>query len=90
MARSKSPTPQLYVFAAATATLRVPGTVWRFPVEEGKAYWADHPAVLAHPAAFTADPPRIFPTDWTPAVESVPVEQATAAPGEQRESGRGV
>jgi len=41
--------------------------------------------VTSHPALFSADPPDVFPRGWQPQVE-----QATAAPGEQRESGRGV
>lgn len=86
MPRSKSP-QRPYVFALASTSLTVPGTVWRFKAEEGKAYWADLPVVLAHPSAFGQDPPQIFPVDWVPA--DAPVEQATAAPGEQRETGRG-
>ena len=77
-----------YVFARATASLTVPGTVWRFAVEEGKAYWADHPVVEAHPSSFSPDPIVILPRDWEPASREAPVEQATAAPGEKRAARR--
>jgi hypothetical protein len=40
--------------------------------------------VLANPGLFTDDPPVVHPIGWEPRVE-----QATAAPGEVRESRRG-
>ena len=82
MARSKS-TPQNYVFALVTQGLRGPGDKYPSHVEEGRTYAADWPIVLANPDCFSTEPTLILPRNWVP-----PVEQATAAPGELRDSRR--
>ncbi len=73
-----------YVFARATTSLSVPGQVWKFAVIENGAYWADHPAVVAHPSSFSPDPIVIHPHGWA----TVDVEQASASPGERRNARR--
>ena len=84
MARSKS-TPQPYVFALDTVSVREPGSKYPTTVHKGTCWHSECPMVTSHPALFSADPPEVFSRGWQPQVE-----QATAAPGEQRESGRGV
>jgi hypothetical protein len=70
-------------FARATTSLRDTGSKYPTPIQEGQAWHANHPLVLAHPDAFSDDPPVVFPRGWDP-----PVEQASAAPGEKRATRR--
>lgn len=86
MPRSSKSTSGDYVFARATASLSQPGTVFKFSIIEGRQYWASHPAVLAHPSSFSDRPLVILPVDWV--APDAPVEQATAAPGEVRNTDR--
>lgn len=79
----KKPAQKSYVFAQATVSVREPGSKYPTTVHQGTAWHADCPLVASHPDLFSDDPPIVFPRGWEP-----PVEQATAAPGEQRESGR--
>jgi hypothetical protein len=78
------------VYATETAALDAPdgGSVL---VRKGTHWPADDPLVRAHPQLFTTDPR--YGLSWTgpPPAEMAqapggqpPVEQATAAPGEQR------
>lgn len=85
MPRGKSTPQRSYVFAADTVSVREPGSKYPTSVQKGTAWHADCELVLAHPDLFSSDPPEVFPRGWTPRVE-----QATAAPGEQRDSGRDV
>jgi hypothetical protein len=73
----------MYVFATTTASLREPGTNQRVSIHRGSAWHADCPLVRAHRSMFSDTPPDVFPRDWEP------VEQATAAPGEKRNTRRG-
>lgn len=82
MSRSKSP-QQAYVFAADTVSVREPGSKYPTTIPKGSAWFADCPLVRAHPDLFSPDPPEVHPRGW-----SAPVEQATAAPGEQRHTSR--
>jgi hypothetical protein len=61
----------------------------------GEYFFADDPAVLAHPAAFSKDPPEdcikrtgVPIPEFDTSVGEPVVEQATAAPGEKRNTGR--
>lgn len=81
MPRGKSVSPRI-VFVAATTHVRAPGSKYPTLLTAGEAWFADDPLVRAHPWAFT-DVPTVI--KGTP----VPVEQATAAPGELRETTRG-
>jgi hypothetical protein len=82
MPRAK-PTRRAYVFAADTVSVREPGSKYPTIVHKGEVWHADCPMVQAHPALFSPDPPEVHPRGWSP-----PVEQATAAPGEKRDTGR--
>jgi hypothetical protein len=73
-----------YVFSLVSTTVMVPE---RCPLRRGHAWYSDHPAVEKYPEMFSDDPPEIYPLGWVPPVE-LPVEQATAAPGEKRASSR--
>jgi hypothetical protein len=84
MSRPKSAPTSKYVFARATTQVREAGNKYPTLVQEGTVWWPDCAIVKAHPDLFSADPPVVNPRGWVPAV----VEQATAAPGETRDSGR--
>jgi hypothetical protein len=73
-----------YVFASATTSVKAPGDKYPTTIHQGSVWHAESPMVLANPGLFTDDPPVVHPIGWEPRVE-----QATAAPGEVRESRRG-
>lgn len=77
------PTPKI-VFAVDTCSLREPGSKYPSTVHKGEAWYADSPLVRSYPDMFSAKPTEVFPRNWEP-----PVEQATAAPGEKRNTRRG-
>lgn len=83
MPRGKTPPSQPYVFALDTVSVREPGSKYPTTVHKGTVWHADCEMVAAHPTLFSPDPPVLLPRGWQPQVE-----QATAAPGEVRESGR--
>ena len=72
----------MYVFAVQSAF------VGRgVSVAKGDVFHASDPLVLAHPDLFSRIPPKVRATPgWSP---DVPVEQASAAPGEKRIVKRG-
>lgn len=72
---------QEYVFA--TVNTLVVGTFGRSRLRVGDCWYADHPVVRKHPDMFSEEPPEVHPRGWSP-----PVEQATAAPGETRQTSR--
>jgi hypothetical protein len=80
--RPKSPRAR-YVFAKDTASVREPGSKYPTTVHKGTVWHADCPMVQMHPGLFGEDPPEVLPRGWV-----APVEQATAVPGEVRDSGR--
>jgi hypothetical protein len=82
MPRGKTPQPK-YVFATDTVSVREPGSKYPTTVPKGSAWHADCPLVLAYPDLFSTEPTEVHPRGWVPQVE-----QATAAPGEVRDSGR--
>jgi hypothetical protein len=84
MSRRPNPTRTRFVFATATVSVREPGSKYPTTVIQGSAWHADCPMVEGHPDLFTDEPPNVQPRGWSP-----PVEQATAAPGEVRDAGRG-
>jgi hypothetical protein len=84
MPRPKKTPARAYVFATATVSVREPGSKYPTSVPQGSAWFADCPLVESHPDLFSPDPPEVFPRGW----QSQPVEQATAAPGELRTTGR--
>jgi hypothetical protein len=73
------------VFALDTFSVREVGSKYPTTIHKGTAWHADCPVVQQNSDSFSPTPPEVFPRGWQPA----PVEQATAAPGEQRDSGRG-
>jgi hypothetical protein len=81
---AQRPRPK-YVFAVSTTWITEDGASRpiRTLIHQGEVWHAEHPTVVANPDLFADDPPQIMPRGWTP-----PVEQATAAPGEVRESTR--
>jgi hypothetical protein len=85
---SPNPSPKRarrqYVFASATTSVKAPGDKYPTTIHQGSVWHAGSPMVLANPDLFTDDPPVVHPVGWEP-----PVEQATAAPREVRDSGRG-
>jgi hypothetical protein len=84
MPRGQSKHPdQPYVFAMDTVSVREPGSKYPTSVQKGTVWHAECPMVKAHPTLFAYDPPDLLPRGWSP-----PVEQATAAPGEERNTGR--
>lgn len=83
MPRAKPQPKRAYVFARDTVSVREPGRKYPISVQQGTAWHADCPLVQAHPDLFSDDPPVVLPRGWEP-----PVEQMTAAPGEQRETSR--
>lgn len=68
------------VVAVNTANVSCGGRRWH--VQRGSAWAADDPVVKAHPDLFTAEA-------GANVHRSVPVEQATRAPGERRATRRG-
>jgi hypothetical protein len=82
-AKKKPVFTQRYVFAKNTFSAREPGSKYPTTVPQGSVWHADCPMVTSHPAEFSDEPPVVFPRGWQPKVE-----QATAAPGEVRDSGR--
>ena len=74
----------MYVFALQSAVIGRGQSV-----SKGEIRYASDPLVLAHPGLFSSTPPpdvvRRSP-GWSP---DVPVEQASAAPGEKRIVKRG-
>ena len=74
-----------YVFATATVSVREPGSKYPTMVPQGSAWHAECPLVKSRPDLFSPDPPVVYPNGWEP-----PVEQATKAPGEVRDSGRDI
>jgi hypothetical protein len=80
---SPRPKPQRprYVFATATTSVREPGSKYPTTVHQGSAWHAECLMVVSHPDLFSDEPPVVLPRGWEP-----PVEQATAAPGEVRDS----
>jgi hypothetical protein len=84
MSRRKTPQHE-YVFALDTVSVREPGSKYPTIVQKGTAWHADCPMVTSHPDLFSPDPPEVHPRGWSPSVE-----QATAAPGEVRDTGRGI
>lgn len=76
-----------YVFANDTVSIREPGSKYPTTVPKGSAWFADCPLVKSHPKLFSSTPTEVFPRGWSP--PEPPVEQATAAPGEERTTSRG-
>jgi hypothetical protein len=58
-------------------------------IRRGEMFYADDPAVTAHPASFTKEPPADMVRGTGPRKDFDTVEQATAAPGERRGRPRG-
>jgi hypothetical protein len=81
--RPKASRPR-YVFARATVSVREPGSKYPTTVHQGSVWHPDCPMVQLNPDLFSEEPPVLLPRGWSPSVE-----QATAAPGETRESTRG-
>lgn len=81
--RPKSSRPR-YVFARDTCAVREPGSKYPTTVHQGSVWHSECPMVVSHPDLFSDEPPVVLPRGWMP-----PVEQATAAPGEVRDTGRG-
>lgn len=71
----------MYVFANSTASVAWGGGVVRLHL--GDPWPADDPFVKARPEFFASDPPSA-----TVRRTSAPIEQATAAPGERRNTRR--
>lgn len=75
----------------ATATVRVSddygGT---HTIPKGSHWPADDPVVLSHPDVFSADPRwgLLYSTEPDGYRDEAPVEQATRAPGERRQTRR--
>lgn len=66
-------------FAQYTTATAAPGGLL-LSVQEGEAWAADDPLVVAHPELFADTPARVYRSNGRREV----VEQATAAPGEKR------
>jgi hypothetical protein len=81
--RKKSEPKKDYKFAVETVSLREPGSKYPTMVRKGTVWHAESQMVLDHPDLFSDDPSEVFPRNWSP-----PVEQATAAPGEVRDTAR--
>lgn len=81
------------VYAKQSIRAMVNGVMTVFPNPVAGAHWpADDPYVLAHPEQFSDDPRYLMAfTEVRPGYlgdEDVPVETATAAPGERRTTRR--
>jgi hypothetical protein len=83
-AKKKTPFTSPYVFAKATFTIREPGSKYPTTVIQGSAWYSDCPVVLMSPDNFSEQHPDPQPRGWVSKVE-----QATAAPGEERATRRG-
>jgi hypothetical protein len=83
--KSKPASAFRWVFAIGDTSLRTPGSKYPTIVPRGHALSADDPLVRAHPSAFSDTPVLVWPRGFAPPA----VEQATAAPGETRDTGRG-
>ncbi len=81
--KPKSAAPR-YVFAKYTASVREPGSKYPTTVHQGTVWHPECDMVRNNPDMFSTEPPEVNPRGWSP-----PVEQATAAPGEVRDSTRG-
>jgi hypothetical protein len=83
------------VFAMANLPVVIdPVTGARGRVAKGSHWPADDPVVLAHPEVFSTDPRyglnySVEPDGWDAPEGEPPVEQATRAPGEKRQTRRG-
>lgn len=82
-------TDRTVVYATSTAQVRTPDGALAL-IRHGSHWFADDPVVAANPDMFSSDPR--YGLSWTgePPPEmrlppDVPVEQATAAPGERRQ-----
>jgi hypothetical protein len=76
------------VFATTTATVTHPDGGTGFVVRKGSHWPAGDPVVAAHPDMFSDDPRYGMNYSREPAGWDAPVEQATAAPGERRQTRR--
>lgn len=82
MPRGKSTSAPRIVFVAATTHVRTPGSKYPTLLTAGEAWHATDPLVEANPWAFTDTPSVVR------GAPVAPVEQATAAPGEVRNTER--
>ena len=85
-AKKKTPFTSPYVFAKATFSIREPGSKYPTTVLQGSAWYSDSPLVVMSPDNFSEQHPDPQPRGWKSATADV--EQATAAPGEKRTTGR--
>jgi hypothetical protein len=76
--------PQVRIRKAGECALLNPATGIHECPGVNDYYDADHPLVLAHPWAFATDAQVAAEVTAARQRTSVPVEQATAAPGERR------
>jgi hypothetical protein len=76
------------VYATATGPVNLPNG-GRGNVRHGTHWPADDPVVLANPTMFSDDPRYGLAFSEQPEGYDAPVEQATAAPGEKRQTRRG-
>jgi len=77
------------VFAVATQAVPDPSTGARGMVHKGTHWSADDPVVKTNPELFSDDPRWGLNYSVEPEGYDAPVEQATAAPGEKRNTRRG-
>ena len=82
MPRGKSSSAPKIVFVAATTHVRAKGSKYPTLLTAGEAWYADDPLVQSHPWAFIDTPSVVR------GAPGAPVEQATAAPGEVRNTER--
>ncbi len=75
------------VYATATKRVQLSSGVWSV-VPKGSHWPADDPVVTAHPDLFSPDPRWGMSYSVEPDGYDAPVEQATAAPGERRQTRR--
>lgn len=75
--------PAGYKFARYTTSVRERGSKYPTTVHAGTVWHADYQLVIDNPDLFSDEPAELLPRGWSP-----PVEQATAAPGEERDTGR--
>lgn len=76
------------VYAIRSGPVEMPGG-GRGTVRHGTHWPADDPVVLANPEAFSDDPRYGLAFSVAPEDFDRPVEQATATPGEKRQTRRG-
>ena len=77
------------VYATTTSLVTDPSTGVRGKVQKGTHWPADDPVVKANPDLFSEDPRWGMNYSVEPDGYDAPVEQATAAPGERRQTRRG-